>query len=190
MPAKAGIFLWAHLCAPAGGKGGHSFQRKYTDTHSARKRALFFLAVVMQARLFSPLSLALLDSSPARGGASPLRHSAKRCATSPAGGGKCTCVSFGKVCGKAKLKKLRLTTKFSLSTDVNLALPPGELASLARVRDCAAEALPVAETAEAEQGQRSVFCEGVATPEAKAGYRNRAAAGGGGGKNRGGRKNV
>ena len=37
---------------------------------------------------------------------------------------------------------------------------------------CAAEALPVAETAEAEQGQRSVFCEGAATPEAKAGHRN------------------
>ena len=37
---------------------------------------------------------------------------------------------------------------------------------------CAAEALPAAETAEAEQGQRSVFCEGAATPEAKAGHRN------------------
>ena len=44
---------------------------------------------------------------------------------------------------------------------------------LPRVRDCAAEALPAAETAEAEQGQRSVFCEGAATPEAKAGHRNR-----------------
>ena len=43
--------------------------------------------------------------------------------------------------------------------------------------------LPVAETAEAEQGQRSVFCEGAATPEAKAGHRNHAAAGGGEGKN-------
>ena len=57
------------------------------------------------------------------------------------------------------------------------------------MRDCAAEALPVAETAEAEQGQRSVFCEGVATPEAKAGYRNRAAAGGGEGQNGEGEKN-
>ena len=37
---------------------------------------------------------------------------------------------------------------------------------------CVAEALPAAETAEAEQGQRSVFCEGAATPEAKAGHRN------------------
>ena len=37
------------------------------------------------------------------------------------------------------------------------------------MRDCAAEALPAAETAEAEQGQRSVFCEA----EAKAGHRNR-----------------
>ena len=50
------------------------------------------------------------------------------------------------------------------------------------MRDCAAEALPAAETAEAEQGQRSAFCEGVATPEAKAGHRNRAAAGGGEGQ--------
>ena len=48
-----------------------------------------------------------------------------------------------------------------------------------RVAGCAAEALPAAETAEAEQGQRSVFCEGAATPEAKAGHRNRTAAGGG-----------
>ena len=48
---------------------------------------------------------------------------------------------------------------------------------LPRLRDCAAEALPAAETAEAEQGQRSAFCEGAATPEAKAGHRNRAAAG-------------
>ena len=40
------------------------------------------------------------------------------------------------------------------------------------MRDCVAEALPAAETAEAEQGQRSVFCEGAATPEAKAGHRN------------------
>ena len=37
---------------------------------------------------------------------------------------------------------------------------------------CAAEALPAAETAEAEQGQRSAFCEGATTPEAKAGHRN------------------
>ena len=43
---------------------------------------------------------------------------------------------------------------------------------LPRVRDCAAEARPSDETAEAEQGQRSVFCEGAATPEAKAGHRN------------------
>ena len=56
------------------------------------------------------------------------------------------------------------------------------------MRDCAAEALPAAETAEAEQGQRSAFCEGVATPEAKAGHRNRAAAGGGEGQNREGNK--
>ena len=76
--------------------------------------------------VYSPLSLASLDSSPARG----------RAKTQPLG------------------------------------------SCLPRVRDCAAEALPAAETAEAEQGQRSVFCEGAATPEAKAGHRNRAAAGG------------
>ena len=40
------------------------------------------------------------------------------------------------------------------------------------VAGCAAEARPVDETAEAEQGPRSVFCEGAATPEAKAGHRN------------------
>ena len=50
----------------------------------------------------------------------------------------------------------------------NVTFRPG----LPRLRDCAAEALPAAETAEAEQGQRSVFCEGAATPEAKAGHRN------------------
>ena len=37
---------------------------------------------------------------------------------------------------------------------------------------CVAEALPAAETTEAEQGQRSVFYESAATLEAKAGYRN------------------
>ena len=37
---------------------------------------------------------------------------------------------------------------------------------------CVAEALPAAETAEAEQGQRSAFCEGATTPEAKTGHRN------------------
>ena len=41
-----------------------------------------------------------------------------------------------------------------------------------RAAGCAAEALPAAETAEAEQGQRSAFCEGAATPEAKAGHRS------------------
>ena len=51
------------------------------------------------------------------------------------------------------------------------------------MRDCAAVAHPADETAEAEQGQRSAFCKGVATPEAKAGHRNRAAAGGGEGQN-------
>ena len=40
------------------------------------------------------------------------------------------------------------------------------------VLGCAAEALSAAETAEAEQGQRSVFCESAATLEAKAGHRN------------------
>ena len=40
------------------------------------------------------------------------------------------------------------------------------------IRDCGAEPLPAAETGEAEQGPRSVFCKGAATPAAKAGYRN------------------
>ena len=47
--------------------------------------------------VFAPLSGAAPGS--------PLRHSAKRCATSPAGGGKCTCVNHDKVCGKAKSQK-------------------------------------------------------------------------------------
>ena len=40
------------------------------------------------------------------------------------------------------------------------------------IRDCEAEPLPAAETGEAEQGPRSVFCKGAATPAAKAGNRN------------------
>ena len=45
-------------------------------------------------------------------------------------------------------------------------------------QDSEAEALPAAETAEAEQGPRSVFCKGAATPEAKAGHRNPGPVGG------------
>ena len=41
-----------------------------------------------------------------------------------------------------------------------------------RVVGCAAEPLPAAETGEAEQGQRSAFCKGAATPAAKTGHRN------------------
>ena len=51
--------------------------------------------------------------------------SAKRCATSPAGGGKRTCVNLCEVCGKAKLKKLRLTTKFSFAHGRTLGSPSG-----------------------------------------------------------------
>ena len=40
------------------------------------------------------------------------------------------------------------------------------------MRDCAAEALPAAETAEAEQGQRSAFCKRAASRAAKTGHRN------------------
>ena len=40
------------------------------------------------------------------------------------------------------------------------------------MRDCGAEPLPAAETGEAEQGPRSVFCKGATTPAAKAGNRN------------------
>ena len=57
----------------------------------------------------------------------------------------------------------------------NVTFRPG----LPRVRDCAAEALPAAETAEAEQGQRSAFCKPAATGAAKTGHRNHAAACGG-----------
>ena len=44
---------------------------------------------------------------------------------------------------------------------------------LPRLRDCEAEARPADETAEAEQGQRSVFCKPAATGAAKTGHRNR-----------------
>ena len=67
--------------------------------------------------VFAPLSGAAPGS--------PLRHSAKRCATSPAGGAKCTCVNRGKVCGKEKPKKLRLTTKFSSVHGRKLGSPSG-----------------------------------------------------------------
>ena len=75
-------------------------------------------------RLFLPQAAPQLRS-PARVGASPLRHSAKRCATSPAGGGKRTCVSFGKVCGKAKLQKVHLTTNFPFANGRKLGSPSG-----------------------------------------------------------------
>ena len=39
-------------------------------------------------------------------------------------------------------------------------------------RECARLQLPAAETGEAEQGPRSVFCKGATTPAAKAGNRN------------------
>ena len=45
---------------------------------------------------------------------SPLRPSAKRWDTSPAGGGKCTGVNRGKVCGKAKPQKCLSYHKASL----------------------------------------------------------------------------
>ena len=45
---------------------------------------------------------------------SPLRPSAKRWDTSSAGGGKCTGVNRGKVCGKAKLQKRLSYHKVSL----------------------------------------------------------------------------
>ena len=43
---------------------------------------------------------------------------------------------------------------------------------LSRVRDCAAEARPADETAEAEQGQRSAFCKRATARAAKTGHRN------------------
>src|SRR5699024_6126373 len=51
------------------------------------------------------------------------------CARSAAGGAKCTTINHGKVCGKEKpQKRFVLPQSFSLSTGVNWALPPGELA--------------------------------------------------------------
>ena len=43
----------------------------------------------------------------------------------PRGGGKRTCVNLCKVCGKAKLKKVRLTTKFSSAHGRKLGSPSG-----------------------------------------------------------------
>ena len=58
-------------------------------------------------------------------GGSPLSHAALRHDSSPAGGAKCTCVNRSKVCGKAKPKKLRLTTKFASVHGRALGSPSG-----------------------------------------------------------------
>ena len=53
--------------------------------------------------------------------------------------------------------------------------PCGECAVLGQIlskRDCAAEARPADETAEAEQGQRSVFLQAALARAAKTGHRN------------------
>ena len=55
-------------------------------------------------------------------------------------------------------------------------------------RDCAAEARPADETAEAEQGQRSAFCKRAIARAAKTGHRNRGTAAGRDGE--GGRINI
>ena len=84
-------------------------------------------------------------------------------ATSPAGGGKRTCVSPGTLGGEARQReKFASPQSFSLFTDVTW-LP---------LRDCAAEARPADETAEAEQGQRSAFCKRATARAAKTGHRN------------------
>ena len=102
------------------------------------------------------------------------------------GESKCTPVDRDKLCGKANKNGFfccNNTTKravFMPSQSRSARQLPRTRGSqnvtfrlgLPRLRDCAAEALPAAETAEAEQGQRSAFCEGAATPEAKAGHRN------------------
>ena len=107
-------------------------------------------------------------------------------ASSPPGRAKCTPVDRDKLCGKANKNGFfccNNTTKravFMPSQSRSARQLPRTRGSqnvtfrlgLPRLRDCAAEALPAAETAEAEQGQRSAFCEGAATPEAKAGHRN------------------
>ena len=69
--------------------------------------------------------------------------------------------------GWVKIKNKLIDSVFSA---VRAAGPSGRCA---RPRGgCGAEALPAAETAEAEQGQRSAFCKGAATPAAKTGHRN------------------
>ena len=80
--------------------------------------------------------------------------------------------------GKANLKS-GFSCRMSTVKGAAFSLSPrrGDVAQrqgghIKRVAGCAAEALPAAETAEVEQGQRSAFCEGAATPEAKAGHRN------------------
>ena len=79
--------------------------------------------------------------------------------------------------GKANLKSGFSCCVYTAEGTVFCLKPPRGAARRAQgvhlwVAGCAAEALPAAETAEAEQGQRSVFCKGAATPEAKAGHRN------------------
>ena len=62
---------------------------------------------------------------PRKRGSLPSPSQRKALCHLPRGGGKRTCVSFGKVCGKAKLKKLRLTTKFSFAHGHTLGSPSG-----------------------------------------------------------------
>ena len=80
------------------------------------------------------------------------------------------------VCTRDHKKRLKIGPALSQQNGTRQGLLVDYLKSLplrlSRVRDCAAEARPADETAEAEQGQRSVFCEGAATPEAKAGHHN------------------
>ena len=95
----------------------------------------------------------------------------------PAGRAKFTPVDRGKLCGKVNLKSDFSCCMFTVKEVAFRLKPPRGRARRAQgvhlwAGGCAAEALPAAETAEAEQGQRSVFCEGAATPEAKAGHRN------------------
>ena len=107
---------------------------------------------------FQALSVTALKrraTSPARGRGSPLRHSPLARPVPPlphAGEANVTC----------RLQPPTFT---------------GEVARRAgegpRLRDCEAEARPADETAEAGQGQRSVFCKPAATGAAKTGHRNR-----------------
>ena len=90
------------------------------------------------------------------------RRPCGRLASSPARRAKSPSSTAAKLAVRQRNRKVCLTTSFSLFTGVTW-LP---------LRDCAAEARPADETAEAEQGQRSAFCKRATARAAKTGHRN------------------